>query len=339
MKKTIWRDRHWPVVLAAFASLMVLLIMAEPVKAGVHEEAFCTGRTVTSSSPCNAFESELEAVHKWAYAIHARGVEHSVCVYDVFNNQEKRCSGGAGEDVWLNFTATAQYTWPVIYLNNGKQGVSTKVYGWIHYQDPPPPSEPPPPPPPSPSAPIPGLDDNLGGPHGVAQANGFVDTFYRTSTGGLGHDVYLPWQGWTQETLPGSLAASAVPHPVVQSNGVIDVFYRTPTGGLGHNWFVPNEGGWKQNVLAGSVGSEPHPVVQANGTIDVFYRTPTGGLGHNYWTSTSGWGQEVLTGSVAGDPYPVGYGGTVDVFYRTPSGTLGHNWYTGSGWNNNTLAG
>jgi len=178
-------------------------------------------------------------------------------------------------------------------------------------------------------APILGEDDNFGGAHAIVQSNGTVDVFYRTPSGGLGHDAYVNG-AWSQSVLPGSLAASSVPHPIVQSNGTIDVFYRTPSGGLGHNAYV--NGVWGQGVLPGSLASDPHAVVQSNGTIDVFYKTPTEGLGHTVYVAGS-WSLAPLPGSVGGDPYPVVQSnGTIDVFYRTPTGGLGHNAYVKGVW-------
>ena len=175
-------------------------------------------------------------------------------------------------------------------------------------------------------------DDNFGGAHVVAQANGIVDVFYRTPGGGLGHSAYVHGN-WETTVLEGSVAPRSVPHAVVQTNGTVDVFYRTPSGGLGHNAWVPGSG-WQLLPLPGEVAGDPHPVAQDNGTVDVFYRTPSGGLGHNAWVPGSGWQLLPLPGNVAGEPYPtVQENGTVDVFYRTPSGGLGHNaWVPGSGW-------
>jgi hypothetical protein len=184
--------------------------------------------------------------------------------------------------------------------------------------------------------PILGEDDNFGGAHTVVQPDGTIDVFYRTPTGGLGHNAYVNGV-WGQPPLAGSLASSSVPHPVVQANGTIDVFYRTPTGGLGHNAYV--NGNWGQDVLPGSLASDPHAVAQANGTIDVFYRTPTGGLGHTVYLNGA-WSLAPLPGSVAGDPYPVVQAnGTIDVFYRTPTGGLGHNAYVNGGWGQPALPG
>jgi Concanavalin A-like lectin/glucanases superfamily len=202
--------------------------------------------------------------------------------------------------------------------------VGTRIGG-----PPPPPSEPPPPP-----TPIQGEDDNFGGGHPVVQSSGAIDVFYRTPSGGLGHNWFSTAplvKGWHLENLEGSLASSSVPHPVVQDNGSIDVFYRTPSGGLGHNWFspAPQAEGWHLENLTGSVAGDPHPVVQDNGAVDVFYRTPSGGLGHNWFRPDLGWHLENLEGSVASDPYPVVRdNGNLDVFYRTPSGGLGHNWFS-----------
>jgi len=187
-------------------------------------------------------------------------------------------------------------------------------------------------------------DDQSPGPRTIAQCNGTVDVFYRTSEGKLGHNWFdVGGLGWQTGDLPASIAANAVPHAIGQSNGTIDVFYRTATGGLGHNWFDTGGAGWLSGNLPGSVASDPHAVVQGNGTIDVFYRTATGGLGHNWFdTGGAGWLSGNLPGSVASDPHAVVQAnGTVDVFYRTPNNELGHNWFDtgGSGWHVGNLPG
>jgi len=200
-------------------------------------------------------------------------------------------------------------------------------------------------------------DDAEGpGPRAVAQCDGDVDVFYRTPSGGLGHNWYSSAplaQGWHLESLEGSVASGSIPRPVVQSDGDLDVFYRTPSGGVGHNWFssAPLAYGWHKEDLEGSIasGSDPHPVVQPNGDIDVFYRTPSGGVGHNWFSSAPlayGWHKEDLEGSIASgsDPHAVVQpDGDIDVFYRTPSGGLGHNWYSSAplvqGWHKEDLAG
>src|SRR6476620_538095 len=176
---------------------------------------------------------------------------------------------------------------------------------------------------------IPPEDDDLGGAHSIVQSNGTIDVFYRTPTGGLGHNAYVNGK-WGQPALPGGLAAGSVPHPIVQSNGTIDVFYRTPTGGLGHNAYV--NGSWGQPAVPGSLASDPHAIAQNNGTVDVFYKSRTGGLGHTVYLNGA-WSLAPLPGSVEGDPYPiVQSNGTIDVFYRTPTGGLGHNAYVNGSW-------
>src|SRR6476620_6048729 len=183
---------------------------------------------------------------------------------------------------------------------------------------------------------IPPEDDDLGGAHSIVQSNGTIDVFYRTPTGGLGHNAYVNGS-WGQPAVPGSLASD--PHAIAQNNGTVDVFYKTPTGGLGHTVYL--NGAWSLAPLPGSVEGDPYPIVQSNGTIDVFYRTPTGGLGHNAYVNGS-WGQPALTGSLAptSDPHPVVQSnGTIDVFYRTPTGGLGHNAYVNGTWSQNVLPG
>ncbi len=204
--------------------------------------------------------------------------------------------------------------------------------------------------------PIPGEDDNVPGPRPVAQYDGDIDVFYRTPSGGLGHNWFSPAPlalGWHKEDLEGSVASGSDPRPILQPDGDIDVFYRTPSGGLGHNWFspAPQAFGWHKEDLEGSIasGSDPHPVVQPDGDIDVFYRTPSGGLGHNWFSPAPqafGWHKEDLEGSIASgsDPHPVVQpDGDIDVFYRTPSGGLGHNWYSPApqafGWHKEDLEG
>jgi hypothetical protein len=176
------------------------------------------------------------------------------------------------------------------------------------------------------------------GPRTVAQCNGTIDAFYRTSEGNLGHNWFdAAGGGWLAGDLPATVAPSSVPRAVVQSNGTIDVFYRTTEGNLGHNWFAPNGGGWKSGDLPASMASDPHVVVQFNGTIDVFYRTTGGNLGHNWFdVAGGGWLSGELPASMASDPNAVVQpnGRTVDVFYRTKEGKLGHNWFdtAGGGW-------
>jgi hypothetical protein len=192
--------------------------------------------------------------------------------------------------------------------------------------------------PPPQQQPILGEDDNASGPHVVGQITGSLDVFYRTPSGGLGHNWYQTGGGgWASAGLPGSLASP--PHPVVQENGTVDVFYRTPSGGLGHNWYAPGIG-WASGGLAGSVASNPHPVAQSEGTIDVLYRTASGTLGHNWYQPGGEWHYNTEPGSVASDPYSVAQdNGTVDTFFRTPSGGLGHAWTQGGSWSEQDLSG
>jgi hypothetical protein len=145
------KKRGWLVAVFAIASCFGLLGVANSAQA--NEDLFCWGKTVTHFDPCNQNEYELESVHAYTYAVHARGTEHSICIEDVYSGK-RACSGGAGQDVWLLFTPTGQYVWPVIYINpQVKQGESTKVYGWQHYDDPPPGGGGESPPPPSPPPP------------------------------------------------------------------------------------------------------------------------------------------------------------------------------------------
>jgi hypothetical protein len=188
-------------------------------------------------------------------------------------------------------------------------------------------------------------DDDLGGPHAVVQANGPINTFFRTKAGTLGNDYYVPGGGWKATTAAGAIAPGAAPHPMIQENGVVDVFWRTPTGGLGHAYKLPsNVDAVNLENLPGAVAGEPHGVVDKSGTMNVFWRTPTGELGHTFYLpgSGKGWQLENISTPVAGNPYGVvDSGGTINVFWRTPSGTLGHAYLlagSGNGWQVETMS-
>jgi hypothetical protein len=183
-------------------------------------------------------------------------------------------------------------------------------------------------------------DDDLPGPHAAAQPDGVIDVFWRTPTGGLGHDAEVPGHAWASQPLSGSLATASAPHPVAQADGIVDVFWRTSTGGLGHDVYHPGTG-WASQPLPGQLASDPHPVVQPNGTIDVFWRTSSGGLGHDYLRPGGAWTSQPLAGSVASDPYAAAQpDGVIDVFWRTAAGGLGHDAYTPkAGWVSQPLPG
>ena len=163
---------------------------------------------------------------------------------------------------------------------------------------------------------------------------GTLHNFYRTPSGGLGHDWSEPGNPvWGVETLGGSIAAGTQPHAIFDPKGTLHVFYRTPSGGLGHDWSEPGNPVWGVETLGGSLASsaEPHAVYTVAGELNVFYRTPSGGLGHN-WSEPGNpvWGVETLGGSLASsaEPHAVVMGNNVvHVFYRTPSGGLGHDWH------------
>jgi hypothetical protein len=186
--------------------------------------------------------------------------------------------------------------------------------------------------------------DNHSGPQAVVQSDGVVDAFWRTPSGGLGHDAYVPGTGWISAPLPGKLDSGAVPHAVVQRSGVIDVFWRTPDDGLGHDFFSPSVG-WQPQDLPGSLAAsaQPYAVAQDNGTVDVFWRSPTGGLGHDFYSAiSSGWqrGDLGVASTLAGDPRPVVQpNGIIDVFWRSSTNGLGHDYFlpTSVGWQKGDL--
>ncbi len=182
------------------------------------------------------------------------------------------------------------------------------------------------------SPPILEEDDNSPGPRAIAQSNGTVNIFFRTTSGNLGHHWYVPGNGWSTEIRPASIAPSSVPH-VVTRFGTVNIFYRDTSGNLGHHWYVPGSG-WAVETRSASMASDPHVVAQANGTVNIFYRDTSGNLGHHWYVPGSGWAVETRSASMASDPHVVAQANaTVDIFYRDTSGNLGHHWYVpGSGW-------
>jgi hypothetical protein len=175
-------------------------------------------------------------------------------------------------------------------------------------------------------------NDDATGPVPVLDCkSGTQHVFYRTPSGGLGHDWSEPGNPvWGVETLGGAIAAGSWPHAVADPNGTVHVFYRTPSGGLGHDWSEPGNPVWGVETLGGSLaeGAEPHAVFTPAGELNVFYRTPSGGLGHD-WSEPGNpvWGVETLGGSLASEPVAMAVGDVVHVFYRTPGGGLGHDWH------------
>jgi len=191
------------------------------------------------------------------------------------------------------------------------------------------------------SPPIKVSEDNTTGPRILAAANGTVDTYFRTASGNLGHQWYIPGSGWLSEERPASMAVDAIPRVTRQSGGITDIFYRTAGNELGHDWYTPGVG-WGHGVRATSVTSDPTVVAQDNGTVDIFYRTSSGSLGHDSYVQANGWSYEVRPASIAAGADPVAIGqsnGTVDIFWRESNGYLGHHSYVpGSGWSVQTMA-
>jgi len=178
-------------------------------------------------------------------------------------------------------------------------------------------------------------EDEGAGPRAVAQCNGTVDIFYRDASGKLGHQSYVPANGWSTETRPAAMASE--PHPIVFANGTVNVFYRDTSGNLGNQWYAPGNG-WSTETRPAAMASDPHPIAQANGTVDIFYRDTSGNLGHQSYVPGNGWSNETRPAAMASEPHPVVQAnGTVDIFYRDTSGNLGHQWYVqGIGWSNET---
>jgi hypothetical protein len=184
-------------------------------------------------------------------------------------------------------------------------------------------------------------DDRAPGARAIVLCSGAIDTFFRTSTGTLGHTTYSPTAGWQSSDLPGALPFEIAPHAVWQADGSIDVFYRTTSGTLGHSAYDPGVG-WSSGTLPGAIASDAHPVVQTNGKIDVFYTMPSGDLGRTWYEPGNGWSSDNLGGSnLASEPHPVLKGsGGIEVFYRTTEGPLGHHWYSpAAGWDHGLLSG
>jgi hypothetical protein len=89
----------------------------------------------------------------------------------------------------------------------------------------------------------------------VAQPNGSVDVFFRTTNKGLGHNWFdAGGSGWHSGSLPGPV--STVPQATAQYNGTVDVFFRDPVGQMGHDWFDVGGIGWQAGTLPGTVATE-----------------------------------------------------------------------------------
>jgi hypothetical protein len=192
-----------------------------------------------------------------------------------------------------------------------------------------------------PSPPIPVSEDNTTGPRVLATPGGTVETYFRSTSGKLGHQWYVQGSGWGVEEQPGSMAVNAIPRVTKQGSGITDVFFRTASNELGHDWWAPGIG-WGNEVRPDSVSTDPTVVAQENGTVDIFYRTASGELGHDSYVQANGWSHEVRPASIAAGADPVAIGqsnGTVDIFWRESNGYLGHHSYVqGSGWAVQTMA-
>jgi hypothetical protein len=191
------------------------------------------------------------------------------------------------------------------------------------------------------SPPIPVSEDNTTGPRVLATPGGTVETYFRSTSGKLGHQWYVQGSGWGVEEQPGSMAVNAIPRVTKQGSGITDVFFRTASNELGHDWWAPGIG-WGNEVRPDSVSTDPTVVAQENGTVDIFYRTASGELGHDSYVQANGWSHEVRPASIAAGADPVAIGqsnGTVDIFWRESNGYLGHHSYVqGSGWAVQTMA-
>ena len=327
----------WAAVLAV-AACLCMLGAATSAQAANHEDQFCWGRTVTASQPCQAFESEFESIHRYTYAVHARGVEKSICIKDVFSG-EKRCSGGPNQDVWLIMTPSSQYVWPVIYLNTSSQtqpGASTKVYGWHHYQDPPPS---PPPPPPNLSWHL----DNIGGsitsdPDIASARSGTFEVFARGGNGELVHKWWnncCGYSGW--HGMGGSIVGG--PGAVSWGAGRMDVVAREANGTVKH-WYYVN-GNWASDNLGGSITSDPDIASAGSGMLEVFARGANGELVHKWWNNCCGWsGWHSMGGNIVGGPGAVSWGaGRMDVVARLADNTVQHWYYVNGNWASDNLGG
>ncbi|MFZ2517053.1 MAG: glycoside hydrolase domain-containing protein [Candidatus Lutibacillus vidarii] len=181
-----------------------------------------------------------------------------------------------------------------------------------------------------------------------------VDVFYRTTSGGLGHQ-WLPLGGAWQPSVTGTeLLGSGLasdPAAVVRpadgdSPAVLDVYATTTSGQLIHKW-LPLTGAWTPSgtgveVLASGVVGKPTAVLRptfagAPATMDVFYRTTTGALGHKWLPLNGTWlpsatGTELLGTGVLSSPSAVvrpAYGAAtayLDVFATSSTGALLHKW-------------
>jgi hypothetical protein len=182
-------------------------------------------------------------------------------------------------------------------------------------------------------------DQDQPGPHTIANANGAVDSFFRTSSGTLGH-AWTQGGAWTEQDIAGTqIAPDAVPHPVISANGTIDVFWRQPGGGIGHAW--DDAEGWHAGIVPGALIGEPHARVSADGSINVFFEETSGALGRDHHAPGGSWTLDAtMPGSPRGDVMPVVSGNTLEAFYKTPSGTLGRAWsQSGGSWTATSLAG
>lgn len=331
VKRNIRRAAGWEGLALTVVALVCLLASSSYADAAVHEDAFCTGKTVTSSEPCNSFNPE--AVHEWAFAVHARGVSAPICVYDVFNKAGKQCSKNAGEDVWITFTPTSQDTWPVIERGKDwKTGTSTKVYGWIHYQDPPP-------------GPAPSWHccDNLGGniigdPEITSWGSGRLDVFARGNNNELWHRYYASnaWSSW--QSLGGALTSG--PGAVSRASDRVDVVARGSNNSVVH-WAWDGTG-WKSDNLGGTATSDPDMASWDSSRLDVFIRGTDNALWHKYSDNAgvtwSPW--ESLGGNLASGPSAVSWEyGRLDVVARASDGSVAHWWWHGSGWSSDNLGG
>lgn len=332
-------NRRWWAVALAIASCFCLLGMANTAQAATHEEKFCWEEVITPSDGCNWSETEgLEGIHRWTYAVHVRGVSHSVCVTDVMTKQ-KACSGGPGEDAWITMTPSSEYVWPMISVNNGKQGVSTKVYGWVHYQDPPPSGGGTPPPPPATWH-----LDYLGGsiaskPAVASWSANRLDIFAKDTDSSLLTKVWdgVQWSGWID--LGGQLSSG--PSAVSWGPGRIDVVARVADNSIGHWWYA--NGSWNYDNMGGLGGnftSDPGISSWAPGRLDVFAR---GGISnklfHAYYDGTwKGW--EDMGGNLASGPAAVSWdAGRIDVVAVAADKSLQHWYWGGAGWATDNLGG
>jgi hypothetical protein len=323
----IQRLRSW--ALAAFLAPLCLLAMTSPVKAAIHEEQFCWGKTVTPSSPCLGLNDG--SVHKWVTGIYVSGVQHSVCVNHFLNSHDSRCTGGPGQGVFLDLTPSGYSDYGRIYSNSGVQG-NTTVYGIIYWSDAPYP----PPPPPSWHC-----CDNLGGnvvgdPEISSWGTGRLDVFARGNNNELWHKYYQgSWSNW--ESLGGQLTSG--PGAVSRDGSTVDVVARGADNSVVHwSW---NGTSWSSDNLGGNITSDPDMASWGSSRLDVFARGIDNALWHRYWNGGSWSPWESLGGSLASGPSAVSWGAEnrIDVVARATNGSVIHWWWTGSAWSSDNLGG